>query len=496
MKTKQRFASVLLKKLPGIKVFSAVCMLFLLLGAGPVSAQNDQMKVSKEQQQKLDLMKSKSVEASLTILPVRFMGSPFDRISEVVGVLMEEQGLRNIELLSTAFDPEGTKDVSKLAEKVGVFVKGQPIKTDYVLYAEMNGSKEKRAIEELLGIVVDKAGSVVWTDRLTSGDEIFRQVEDPDPMGFSVLLTQRLCPQMGLNEETAKNAKPGKMAALMDERSGLPPESERALLPERQKLLKENIKTSTLLVCPVRVNGEANEVAAGVIVKMLNEAGAGKAMVSKDKVLMKSRSEDPNEMKKLWDLAREFRDYVRKNPMDADYMLYADYEMPAYVHFVVCDRKGEWVITDLQNSAHPDFRAFFTATVDGCSHLVAARFLKYLKSSVSDEVRKSINDSGIEAGKVKFKEAAADKKTFYLSEDEMNALGYEYLMSNKVKEAIAVFQLNVDAFPESWNVYDSLGEAYAAAGEKDIAIQNYEKSLQLNPESPSGKQALKKLKAK
>jgi Flp pilus assembly protein TadD len=52
----------------------------------------------------------------------------------------------------------------------------------------------------------------------------------------------------------------------------------------------------------------------------------------------------------------------------------------------------------------------------------------------------------------------------------------------------------VRLFPASWNVYDSLGEAYAAAGRKDLAIQNYEKSLQLNPKNDTGKAALEKLK--
>ncbi|MEI6175168.1 MAG: tetratricopeptide repeat protein [Bacteroidota bacterium] len=85
---------------------------------------------------------------------------------------------------------------------------------------------------------------------------------------------------------------------------------------------------------------------------------------------------------------------------------------------------------------------------------------------------------------------------YYLSEEEMNALGYEYLISKKMKEAGAVFKMNVEAFPESWNAYDSFGEAYAATGEKEFAIKSYEKSLQLNPNSQSGIEALKKLKAK
>jgi len=360
----------------------------------------------------------------------------------------------------------------------------------------MNGDRQKHSIDELIGIVVDKTGAVVWTDLLSSKDEEFKQVEDPDPLGYSVLLVQRLSPQMGLNEETARNAKPGKMAALMSERSGLPPENERALLPDRQKIFKEKFKKSTLIVFPVRVNSEINTQGTTEMIKMINDAGMCKALPSKDALLLKSSQEDPNEMKKLWDLARDFRDYVKNNPQDADYLLYADYVMQGYVHFVVCDRSGEWVIADLQNSTMPDFRSFNVSTVDGCNSLVVARLLNYLKTSVVEVVRETIENSGIDAANFKFKEIRANMTDYYLSEEEMNALGYEYLFSKKVKEAIAVFQMNVEAFPESWNTYDSLGEAYAAAGEKELAIRNYEKSVQLNPNSQSGIEALKKLKAK
>jgi tetratricopeptide (TPR) repeat protein len=54
----------------------------------------------------------------------------------------------------------------------------------------------------------------------------------------------------------------------------------------------------------------------------------------------------------------------------------------------------------------------------------------------------------------------------------LNALGYDALRSGKIEEAIRLFQRNVQEFPESGNVYDSLGEAYAAAGKKELAIEN------------------------
>jgi CubicO group peptidase (beta-lactamase class C family) len=76
----------------------------------------------------------------------------------------------------------------------------------------------------------------------------------------------------------------------------------------------------------------------------------------------------------------------------------------------------------------------------------------------------------------------------------MNALGYESLRNGKTDDAIRIFQKNTQEFPESSNVYDSLGEAYAAAGKKELAIENYEKSVKLNPKNQNGIDRLKKLK--
>ena len=66
----------------------------------------------------------------------------------------------------------------------------------------------------------------------------------------------------------------------------------------------------------------------------------------------------------------------------------------------------------------------------------------------------------------------------------------------KTKEAIEVFKLDVDEYPKSWNVYDSLGEAYMKNGDKELAIQNYEKSIELNPDNENGKMMLKRLLGK
>jgi tetratricopeptide (TPR) repeat protein len=78
----------------------------------------------------------------------------------------------------------------------------------------------------------------------------------------------------------------------------------------------------------------------------------------------------------------------------------------------------------------------------------------------------------------------------------LNNAGYAFLFGGKVDEALQVFELNTKFFPESWNVWDSLAEAYAKAGKKELAIQYYEKSVQINPQSESGKKALADLRHK
>jgi tetratricopeptide (TPR) repeat protein len=80
------------------------------------------------------------------------------------------------------------------------------------------------------------------------------------------------------------------------------------------------------------------------------------------------------------------------------------------------------------------------------------------------------------------------------NEGTLNGVGYMLLRSKKTDEAISVFQRNVQEYPQAWNCYDSLAEAYMTAGKNDLAIRNYEKSLELNPENANGVAMLKKLK--
>ncbi len=118
------------------------------------------------------------------------------------------------------------------------------------------------------------------------------------------------------------------------------------------------------------------------------------------------------------------------------------------------------------------------------------------KKSAAEVLSVIIKEKGIDDAIVEFEKLKENKDEYRVSEREMNQLGYILLQDGKTKESLGVFKMNVDMYPESFNVYDSYGEALASAGDKDNAIKNYKKSLELNPDNESGKQMLKKLEGK
>jgi len=104
------------------------------------------------------------------------------------------------------------------------------------------------------------------------------------------------------------------------------------------------------------------------------------------------------------------------------------------------------------------------------------------KRPIAEVLTETIAVRGVEAARAQYRDLKRREMDAYdFSEPQLNGLGYQLLAAKNTEAAIAVFALNVEAYPESWNCYDSLGEAYTIAGKKDLAIANYKKSLELNP---------------
>jgi pimeloyl-ACP methyl ester carboxylesterase len=108
-----------------------------------------------------------------------------------------------------------------------------------------------------------------------------------------------------------------------------------------------------------------------------------------------------------------------------------------------------------------------------------------------------LNSQGVNAAVQYFhNKRKSEPDIIIFEEGEINSLGYRFLQNGKIKDAIELFKLNTIAYPNSGNVYDSLGEAYMKSGDTQSAINNYQKSLEFNPENNNAKEMLKKLKKK
>jgi uncharacterized membrane protein/outer membrane protein assembly factor BamD (BamD/ComL family) len=118
------------------------------------------------------------------------------------------------------------------------------------------------------------------------------------------------------------------------------------------------------------------------------------------------------------------------------------------------------------------------------------------RKSIAETLSATIASSGIDQAAKQYHDLkGAEPATYNFDEDELNTLGYQLIRTKKFKEAIRIFQLNVEAYPQSSNVYDSLGEAYMDNGDKPQAIANYQKAIQLNPKNRNSVVMLQKLNA-
>jgi CubicO group peptidase (beta-lactamase class C family) len=116
------------------------------------------------------------------------------------------------------------------------------------------------------------------------------------------------------------------------------------------------------------------------------------------------------------------------------------------------------------------------------------------KESISLTIRKEC-EKNIDKGIELYKDLKKNKSNEYnfSNESELNQLGYEFLGDKKTESAIKIFNLNVNEFPNSSNVYDSRGEAYFSKKEYLLSKSDYQKVLELDPTNQNAKEMLLKI---
>lgn len=80
-----------------------------------------------------------------------------------------------------------------------------------------------------------------------------------------------------------------------------------------------------------------------------------------------------------------------------------------------------------------------------------------------------------------------------VTEEYINDIGYDFFHEDRMSLSMNTFKVNIMLYPESFKVYDSYAEACMKAGETDLAIANYTKSLELNPQNNNARHKLKEL---
>jgi tetratricopeptide (TPR) repeat protein len=84
---------------------------------------------------------------------------------------------------------------------------------------------------------------------------------------------------------------------------------------------------------------------------------------------------------------------------------------------------------------------------------------------------------------------------FNLTENDLNELGFLLLRGGRKTDAIEIFKLNVNLYPQSSNAYDSIAEAYEANGDNELALINFKRCHELNPKNEYASERIKKLES-
>jgi CubicO group peptidase (beta-lactamase class C family) len=117
------------------------------------------------------------------------------------------------------------------------------------------------------------------------------------------------------------------------------------------------------------------------------------------------------------------------------------------------------------------------------------------RESIGEVVSSTMEKEGVAQAIAKYRALKASKPDAYDFDNEqaLNMAGYSALQKGRSAEAIELFKLNVEMFPKSGNPYDSLGEAYLTAGNKELALANYQRSLELDPKNKGAEETIARL---
>lgn len=116
------------------------------------------------------------------------------------------------------------------------------------------------------------------------------------------------------------------------------------------------------------------------------------------------------------------------------------------------------------------------------------------KISIASILEKTIKEKGVEAGIAEYRDLKSKQSaTHDFAEQELNQLGFQLISAGKNKEAVDIFKLNLESYPQSFRTHDGLGTAYMRLNQRELAIENFKKSLAINPNNTNATEMIKRL---
>jgi len=119
-----------------------------------------------------------------------------------------------------------------------------------------------------------------------------------------------------------------------------------------------------------------------------------------------------------------------------------------------------------------------------------------IPKSIAASILHTLHTRGVPAALARYRQLKATAaKDYMFNPGELNRIGYALLHRGRIDDAIQVWELNAQEYPGDWDVHDSLGDGYAAAGPARAgdALASFRRSLELNPQNAHAREMIERL---
>lgn len=319
---------------------------------------------------------------SVTVYPVLLASKTSEDVATVVGMFLERGGVEDVRTASVPFVADPAMNFAERTAAFGAHVAKSGIATDGALYAEFLGTPGD-GVDEVRGVMVDRTGAITWRESHRKGDAAFDENPPTCPMDCCVLLVKRLRSPLKMADPMRPDAPTGKLAARMEQKSGLPPRAEVDAMQGRLAKLRAANPRPSVTVYPSRLGTGWSGEAASRLAMLLEAQGSMRATAA-EQPLPFSVEASANEQRVLWSGAQAVRSAMKTQKGSTNYALFTDFMMTpngttGAVHTYLVAPDGEWVIVDFQNDHHDDFARIKPDSIAKCCDLVAARLAGYMK---------------------------------------------------------------------------------------------------------------------